>query len=156
MKSFLFLGLALACLSFPSADLVESHLPGCNTDVHQFSGYLNVSTGKELHYVLVESQDKWNKDPLLIWLHGGPGCSAMMAFVMDHGPCVFDENNDTIFENPFPWNKRANVLYIEGPAGVGYSYAQTTADKQFNDIVAADDFLKALNSFFVKFPEFAG
>jgi len=52
---------------------------------------------------------------------------------MENGPCVFDDFNDTIFDNPYPWNERTNVLFIEGPAGVGYSYAQMTADKQFND-----------------------
>ena len=61
-----------------------------------------------------------------------------------------------MFENEFSWSKRLNVLFIEGPAGVGYSYAQTTADKQFNDFFAADDFMKAVNSFFIKFPEFVG
>lgn len=75
---------------------------------------------------------------------------------MENGPCVFDDFNDTIFDNPYPWNERTNVLFIEGPAGVGYSYAQTTADKQFNDQIAADDFLKAMNSFYIKFPEFVG
>jgi len=42
-------------LAVPASDLVETHLPGCNTDVHQFSGYLKVSSTKELHYILVES-----------------------------------------------------------------------------------------------------
>lgn len=133
MKSILIALILGACLSLPSADLVETHLPGCNTDVHQFSGYLDVSAGKQLHYILVESRDKWNKDPLLIWFNGGPGCSSLLGYMMENGPCVFDDFNDTIFDNPYPWNERTNVLYIEGPAGVGYSYAQTTADKQFND-----------------------
>jgi len=75
---------------------------------------------------------------------------------MENGPCVFDDANYTIFDNPYPWNNRTNVLYIEGPAGVGFSYAQTSADKIFNDITSSNDFLEALKSFYVKFPEFVG
>jgi len=115
-----------------------------------------VSATKELHYILVESQDKWNKDPLLIWLNGGPGCSSLLGFIMENGPCVFDDANYTIFDNPYPWNNRLNVLYIEGPAGVGFSRGQTTADKIHNDISSSYDFLEALKSFYVKFPEFVG
>lgn len=136
--------LILAALSMPSADLVETHLPGCNSDVHMFSGYLTVSATKELHYILVESQDRWNKDPILVWMNGGPGCSSMLGMFMENGPCVFDDGNYTIFDNPYPWNNRTNVLFIEAPAGVGYSFAQTSADMKFNDIISSEDNLKAL------------
>jgi len=46
------------------------------------------------------------------------------------------------------------MLYIEGPAGVGYSWAKDAADKKFNDQTSADDFLQALIHFYKKFPEF--
>lgn len=55
--------------------------------------------------------------------------------------------------NPEPWNKRANLLYIESPAGVGFSYAQTDDDRQHNDMTSSDDAFTALQSFFKGFPE---
>lgn len=156
MKSLILSLVLIYALSMPAADLVETQLPGCNIDVFMFSGYLTVSPSKELHYILVESQDKFNRDPLLVWMNGGPGCSSMLGMFMENGPCVFDDGNYTIFNNPYPWNNRTNVLFIEAPAGVGYSFAQTTADTQFNDIISSKDNLEALHSFFKKFPEFVG
>jgi cathepsin A (carboxypeptidase C) len=39
-----------------------------------------------------------------------------------------EEDGKTLKENPFSWNKLANVLYMEAPAGVGYSYS---SDKNY-------------------------
>jgi carboxypeptidase C (cathepsin A) len=36
-------------------------------------------------------------------------------------------------QNPYSWNKRANLVYIESPAGVGYSIANATGDGIHND-----------------------
>lgn len=33
----------------------------------------------------------------------------------------------TLVENAFSWNKVANMLYLESPAGVGYSYSDNTS-----------------------------
>lgn len=38
-------------------------------------------------------------------------------------PFQVNDNGATLYENTFSWNKIANVLYVESPAGVGYSYS---------------------------------
>lgn len=49
------------------------------------------------------------------------------------------DNGATLYENPFSWNKIANVLYIESPAGVGYSYSDdkkyATDDDQVSPVI---------------------
>ena len=88
-----------------------------------YSGYLNVSASKELHYVYVESLDNPEFDPVVLWFNGGPGCSSMLGFMQEHGPWIIDDGEDDIKANPYSWNRRANMLYIESPAGVGFSRA---------------------------------
>jgi carboxypeptidase C (cathepsin A) len=106
-----------------------TELPKLNsTDMVQmasdsYSGYLNVSASKELHYVYVESLDNPEFDPVVLWFNGGPGCSSMLGFMQEHGPWIIDDGEDDIKANPYSWNRRANMLYIESPAGVGFSRA---------------------------------
>ena len=46
--------------------------------------------GRRLYYYLVgsESSDP-DRDPLVIWLTGGPGCSSLDAFTYENGPFRF-------------------------------------------------------------------
>ncbi|KAM4593397.1 lysosomal protective protein [Odontesthes bonariensis] len=130
-------------------------LPGatfkCN--YRQWSGYLKAGPGKFFHYWFVTSQRDPTKDPLVLWLNGGPGCSSLDGFLSENGPFHVNDDGATLYENKFSWNKIANMLYLESPAGVGYSYSDNdtyvTDDNQ-----VADDNYKALQSFFAKFPNF--
>uniref|UniRef100_A0A914DAL2 Serine carboxypeptidase n=1 Tax=Acrobeloides nanus TaxID=290746 RepID=A0A914DAL2_9BILA len=81
---------------------------------------------------LVESQGNPATDPLVLWLNGGPGCSSLLGFFEELGPFFPNTDGTTLFENVFSWNKLANVLFIESPHGVGYSYT-TGGDYHYND-----------------------
>jgi carboxypeptidase C (cathepsin A) len=93
-----------------------------------YSGYLSVTDSKALHYVLVQSLNNATTDPLLLWFNGGPGCSSMEGLFAELGPFIFDDGETFIKPNPYPWNMNASVLYIESPAGVGFSIANNTPD----------------------------
>ena len=153
--SILILILAIWTVHSAPAEDVVTVIPDCgNLTFSTYSGYLTVNETKSLHYILVESLNNPSTDPLLIWLNGGPGCSSLLGFMQENGPCIIDDGENVVKKNPYPWNERANVLYIESPAGVGFSYANSSSDKIFNDLLSSHDNLEALKSFYKKFPEF--
>ncbi|XP_077982218.1 lysosomal protective protein-like [Glandiceps talaboti] len=152
---FLILLASFSPLDAANSDEVVS-LPGLSKkpSFKHYSGYLDSTGTKKLHYWFVESQNSPTKDPVLLWLNGGPGCSSLDGFLSELGPFHVNDDGTTLYENVFSWNKVANVLFLEAPAGVGFSYS---ADKNYttsDDQVSIDNY-QALQSFFVKFPEFA-
>ena len=100
-----------------------------------FSGYLNLSISDSEHkkvskasysYVYYPSEGNPSKDPLLITISPGPGCSGLYSFMHYKGPFVFITNSTELKGNQFNWNKNANILFIEGPEGVGFSTGDNT------------------------------
>lgn len=121
-----------------------------------YSGYLGISKTKKLHYVFVESESSPSTDPVVIWFNGGPGCSSMLGFIQENGPYVIEDNSTQIIRNPHPWTAEANMLWIESPAGVGWSYGGKATDLKHHDMGQSQDAFIALESFYDKYPEFLG
>ncbi|XP_052815247.1 lysosomal protective protein-like isoform X1 [Mya arenaria] len=118
-----------------------------------YSGYLKASGTKKLHYWFIESANKPSTDPLVLWMNGGPGCSSDLGLLTEHGPFRISKDGSGVTYNKYSWNNVANMLYLEAPAGVGYSYSEDKNYTTSDDEVASDNYL-ALKSFFVKFPEY--
>jgi carboxypeptidase C (cathepsin A) len=145
----LLLGFVVAA---PKAERVQA-LPDCGPlPSAWYSGYLPVSDTKALHYVYVESLSNVTSDPVLIWLNGGPGCSSMLGAFSENGPFIFDDGQNVIKPNQYSWNARANMLFIESPAHVGFSVGGPN-DWSFNDMSQSIDLFAALQQFYDKFPE---
>ena len=107
-------------------------LPNCTLNTAAYSGYLKITDTKQLHYVFIGSQSK-NEDPVVLWFNGGPGCSSLEGLFQEHGPCVIHDDDPVMRQNPYSWNKRAHMVYIESPAGVGYSIGSGQGDMVHND-----------------------
>nr|XP_054920720.1 serine carboxypeptidase ctsa-4.1-like isoform X3 [Dermacentor andersoni] len=138
----------------PSA-LEVVNLPGLREPINfrHYSGFLNATEGRLLHYWFMESQRSPSDDPVLLWMNGGPGCSSLVGVAMELGPFRVDPLGVNLTVNPFSWNKVANVIFLEAPAGVGYSY-DPTGNNSTDDYKATEDNYQAILDFFSKFPEF--
>jgi hypothetical protein len=151
------LSLPTICKAAVAADAVDA-LPGWTDALpsKQYSGYLTVDGTKHLHYWFVESEGNPSSDPVVLWLNGGPGCSSLDGYLYENGPFhVNDTDTTKLYYNEYNWAKKANMLYLEAPAGVGFSYSDDWKDYKTNDNITAADNHKALDAFFASFPEYA-
>lgn len=154
----LVLGAVASTLNTDGDDDLITSLPGISSDeitFNQYSGYLlaDESSGAYIFYWFVESQSDPANDPVVWWSNGGPGCSGLIGFMTEHGP--FRPQKDLTLEiNDYSWNKLANMLYVEAPPGVGFSYANDTDVYNVNDGQTATYNYNAIQSFFSKFPSF--
>lgn len=73
---------------------------------------------------------------------------------MENGPFFFDGTSPNPKINPYAWNRNASMIYIESPAGVGYSVAGDQSNLNTNDNITASDNLNAIVQFYSKFPEY--
>ncbi|CAJ0585571.1 unnamed protein product, partial [Mesorhabditis spiculigera] len=148
---FIVFGLASA---IGEDDLVQN-LPGLQFPVNfkTYSGYLNANQNGtwKMHYTLTESRNNPASDPLLIWFNGGPGCSSFAGLFEELGPFYVNQDGATLYENVYSWNARANVLYLESPIGVGFSYdTSVTNFTTANDDQTADQNYMAIKDFITR------
>lgn len=133
-----------------------TNLPGLhyNPNFDQYAGYFTVHKehNRNLFYWYAESQGDPANDPIIFWTNGGPGCSGLYAFTVEHGP-FFITKTGKLFDNPYSWNKHANMLYVESPAGVGYSYSDYHDDYITGDAETALDNYILIRQFLDRFPE---
>jgi carboxypeptidase C (cathepsin A) len=60
--------------------------------------------------------------PLSLWLNGGPGGSSLMGLLQENGPCFVGNDSNSTYLNPWSWNNEVNMLYLDQPSQVGFSY----------------------------------
>ncbi|KAK3140406.1 hypothetical protein QOZ80_5AG0400470 [Eleusine coracana subsp. coracana] len=127
-------------------------------DFPMYSGYVTVDerSGRALFYWLQEAPAKAQPAPLVLWLNGGPGCSSVAYGASEElGAFRIRPDGATLFLNKYRWNKEANMLFLDSPAGVGFSYTNTTSDLYTSgDNRTAHDSYIFLMKWFDKFPHY--
>jgi len=121
--------------------------------VKQHSGYLSVGNNMNMFFWFFEAREDPTTAPLVAWFNGGPGCSSMIGLFQENGPCKFELGGDgkQPVNNTFSFNNYANMLYIDQPIGVGFSYG-------FNNVnsteTAAPLVWRLIQAFYSSFPEY--
>jgi len=65
-----------------SARIKRSHF--CDTTVKAYTGYIDFQA-KHLFFYFFESRNDPNKDDVIFWTNGGPGCSSSLGLFMELG-----------------------------------------------------------------------
>ncbi|XVE71679.1 hypothetical protein DITRI_Ditri10aG0170700 [Diplodiscus trichospermus] len=135
-------------------------LPGqtFNVSFAHYAGYVAVDegSGRALFYWFIEAAQDPDSKPLLLGLNGGPGCSSIACGEAEEiGPFRIRPDGKTLYLNPYSWNQVANILFLESPVGVGFSYSNTSSDLLSNgDKRTAKDSLTFLVKWLEHFPQY--
>ncbi|KAL0438193.1 UNVERIFIED_CONTAM: Serine carboxypeptidase-like 42 [Sesamum latifolium] len=152
---------------FPEEDLVTK-LPGQPVvKFRQYAGYVDVDVknGRSLFYYFVEAAEDPDRKPSL---YGSmeflnfepnfevfccPGCSSVGGGAFTElGPFYPRGDGRGLRINSKSWNKVSNLLFVESPAGVGWSYSNTSSDYTCGDASTAMDMHIFLMEWYKKFP----
>lgn len=157
---------ALFCVIFAYTDKALedriTNLPGAellDINFNQFSGYLSIpglsnsSDSKHMHYWFTESQNDPANDPISFWTNGGPGCSGLLGALMENGPFRVQEDM-TLALDKYSWNTVSNMVFIESPCGVGFSYSNDKANYNTGDDQTAQDNWQLIQAFMERFPSY--
>lgn len=150
----------------------QNQAPVADTDTWGFSqewsemGYIPVyNNERALFYWAWDAEFRFSEStetPLILWLSGpdGYGVSSIRDMFFANGPYKILEfpgpyGTDTLKMtlNPFKWNSLANMVWVDQPAGSGYSYSNTSDPvATFED--AAEDLCEFLTQFFEKYEKY--
>jgi serine carboxypeptidase-like clade 1 len=124
-----------------------TRLPGWDAPLPSkwYSGLVSagMKDGKTLmhHYVYIESESPDpSKDPVVLWSNGGPGAPSLYGLFVELGPLLLSSDSlktpqyaqtkiPTLFRNPYSWTTKANLVVINGPPPVGFSYCEPPGPK---------------------------
>ncbi|XP_059459934.1 serine carboxypeptidase-like 7 [Corylus avellana] len=125
------------------------------------TGYVAVGDSEDvqLFYYFVKSERSPKDDPLLLWLIGGPGCSAWTGVAYEIGPLNFkmEEYNGSLPElvlNPHSWTKECSIIFVDSPVGTGFSYGRTPTASQSSDSKQVDHLHQFLVKWLIDHSEF--
>ena len=101
----------------------------------QYTGYISLPQFKlapiqqnysiNTFFWFIEARTSSSTAPLTIFLNGGPGSSSMVGLFQENGPCeVVEIAEGKLGTQPrdWGWDRSSNILYIDQPNQVGFSY----------------------------------
>ncbi|KAF7811514.1 serine carboxypeptidase-like 18 [Senna tora] len=107
----------------------------------------------------MKSERNPKEDPLMLWLTGGPGCSALSVLTFEIGPFKFkmQEYNGslpTLALNPHSWIKISSIILVDLPANTGFSYAKPPIATQRSDSKQIQHAHQFIRMWLMDHPEF--
>lgn len=127
------------------------------------TGYVDIfpednNQKNQIFYWLYNPQNADKNAPLIIYINGGPGCASTRGSFTQTGPVQvlsYSEKNKTATRNPYGWNKKNYIVFIDQPIGVGFS--TSTSDREpRNEQDLQEHFKRFMRGFMLRYPELKG
>ncbi|KAI0375946.1 alpha/beta-hydrolase [Pilatotrama ljubarskyi] len=164
-------------LYFPSSSAAPTDVPSAASfyvsrlpDLHQdetrplrmYAGHLSsdpdagtsepTDVTAHLYFFMVKARRTADKERIIFWLNGGPGCSSFDGLMMEIGPWRTDGKGG-LRTVEGGWEEYSTVVFIDQPAGTGFSYAPSNKyDHELPE--ASAHFVEFLRNFYRVFPEY--
>ncbi|KAJ7452746.1 Alpha/Beta hydrolase protein [Mycena galericulata] len=135
---------------------VEKQVGICaNSSAVSYSGHIGLhgdteSMPKRSFFWYFEAEENPDDAPIILTMGGGPGTSGMMNPLLGQSHCVATDHG--LVSNLNSWAKKHNLIALDHPIGVGFSYGTHVN----NSRSAAYDAYDFLQKFFVLFPHLTG
>ena len=144
---------------------IAKHEPAFNSfDGDIFAGHIPMrqrdGNDGELYFMMFDAAEKVHDDTIIVWLNGGPGCSSfagglffeMGPIAVPLRPAGFMGSNKLapLVPNEYAWTKASAVMYLEQPAGVGFS----TGIEPRNEDDLSSDFYSFFQNFLDIFTDY--
>lgn len=124
--------------------------PAVGTE-HQYDGDRDDEDFDDYEDKKHRNTNKTDDRPVVLWLNGGPGSSSMFGLFTENGPFFVNDDHVSIRRNPYSWHTKYSMLFVDQPAGTGFSF--TDADGYCESIPrVARELHSGLRQFFQLFP----
>lgn len=118
-------------------------IPDVDFDVGEsYAGLLPISSAKnasELYFWFFPSANPAASDEIVIWLNGGPGCSSLEGLLQENGPFIWQYGTFKPVRNQYSWTNLSSIVFVEQPAGTGFSRVGAEGPAQ-NELDVAKQF----------------
>lgn len=121
-------------------------------NITSFSGYLTVNKqyNSNQFFWYFPSLSNYKRDPIVLWLQGGPGATSLIGLFTEHGP-FRPKDKRSVSLRKYTWIHSHSVIYVDNPVGAGYSF--TEGGYVQNETEVGLHLYTALLQFFQLFPE---
>lgn len=141
-----------------ATDFKVDTLPGLSNipqdqvpEMHAGQLVLDLSIDKK-YFFWKFAKPQRTENKLVFWYNGGPGCSSMDGALLESGPLTVNTKDEVVYR-PGTWLESADMVFVDQPAGTGFS-SSNEDDSELNNI--ADDMMVFFEKYFATFPEDAG
>jgi len=112
----------------------------------------NAELSSHLYFAMIKNRRAADRQRLMFWFNGGPGCSSFDGLMMEVGPWRMDGKGGFKTQEG-GWEEYMTMVYVDQPAGTGFSV--TSTDRFVHTMEeASSQFLEFLRQFYHVFPEY--